>query len=98
MPSYNWPLTVALILACLPGLVTIAKILPTLLAKVPVKPDRKSPPLRTLKALSLVQTLILISLAAALGTAAAPRVGLQAPAFAALVSGVNPSGPRWHQR
>jgi hypothetical protein len=87
MSSYNWPLTIALIVACLPGVVTVAKMLPALLAKIPTKPDRQLPPLRTLQAASVAQTLVLISLATALGTAAAPRVGLQAPAFEALVAG-----------
>jgi len=87
---FNWPLFLCLVVISVPGLlVSIPGLIKTLektvLGKLP--PDKKVPPRSILTILSCLQTLLLITLAAAVGTILAPRVGLGAPFFEALVSG-----------
>ena len=87
---FNWLLFIALVVVCVPGmLVTIPTAIRsvTRLAADQVQAGKSLPSRQVLVAASLVQTLLLVAIAAAAGTALAPRVGLAAPFFQALVSG-----------
>jgi hypothetical protein len=86
---FNWPLFLVLVLVCVPGvLVTIPNAIQVTVAAAGSLPaGRTLPSRRTILVASLVQTMLLVVLAAAAGTALAPRVGLAAPFFEALVSG-----------
>lgn len=78
----NWPLTFALVLVCIPGLVvTVPRLINTLQTTIEsrLRPGQRPPAQSTLAAVSIAQNLIIVSIAAAIGTALAPRVGLRAP-------------------
>lgn len=90
----NWPLTVALVLVCIPGIVvTMPRLINTFQTTIEsrMRPGQRPPAQSTLAAVSIAQNLIIVSIAAAIGTALAPRVGLRAPFFEALILG----GPLW---
>ena len=87
---FNWALFLCLVGVCIPGaLVTIPQALSTIektiLSRLPA--DKKIPSKPVLIVLSVAQSLILVAIAAAVGTALAYRVDLQAPFFEALISG-----------
>ena len=87
---FDWPLFLCLLLACVPGvIVTIPSTIRTItrVAQERLPPDQEMPSLGVMIAASAVQSLILFAIAAAAGTALAPRVGLEAPVFEALVDG-----------
>lgn len=91
---FDWLLFLCLVGVSTPGsVVAIPQVLNTLektiLSNLPV--DTKIPPKPILIVVSVAQSLILVVVAAAVGTAVAYRVDLQAPFFEALVSG----GPIW---
>jgi hypothetical protein len=87
---FNWPLFLCLVLVGIPGLVAatpnlVAHLEKTTMAKLP---PGKTPPSRGVLVATIVgQSLLLLAAAPAVGTALAPRLGLRAPFFEALVSG-----------
>jgi hypothetical protein len=87
---FNWRLFIVLVLICVPGLVVSAPRLirsmqRTIVSNAP--PGRTLPSTTVLATLVVLQNLAIVAVAAAVGTALAPRVGLRAPFFEALVSG-----------
>jgi len=87
---FDWALFVCLVIVCIPGiLITVSGALKTMEGRIHESlPEGKQPPPRAVLILaSTVQSVILIAIAAAVGTLLAPRVGLGAPFFEALVSG-----------
>lgn len=87
---FNWVLFLCLVgVSALGAIVAISQLLNTLektvLSKLPA--GTKIPPKPILIVVSVTQSLILVAVAAAVGTAVAYRVDLQAPFFEALVSG-----------
>lgn len=87
---FNWPLFLCLVLVSVPGL---AVAIPTLMRRLEktaaerLPSDRPLPPMPVIVAASMAQSLLFVSVAAAVGALLAPRVGLSAPFFEALVSG-----------
>jgi hypothetical protein len=87
---FNWPLFLILVVVCVPGLLVA---IPNLMQRLTqtagdrLPSDRPLPARWVIVTASLVQSLLLVSIAAAVGTALTPRVGLGAPFFEALVSG-----------
>jgi hypothetical protein len=87
---FNWPLFLCLVLISVPGLVVA---IPNLMRRLEttaadrLPSDRPLPPRPVIVAASMVQSLLFVSVAAAIGTLLAPRIGLSAPVFEALVSG-----------
>ena len=87
---FDWRLFLVLVLVCVPGvLVVVPAALSSAEATARKRlPEGKEMPRReVMLAATLVQTFLLIAIAAAAGTALAPRVGLGAPFFEALVAG-----------
>jgi len=86
---FNWPLFLILVIICIPGLiVAIPSSLKLMQGMTESQKGRgqKQPSRQTIIIASFVQSLILVIIAAAVGTALAPRAGLDAPFFAALVT------------
>jgi len=87
---FDWKLFLVLVLVCVPGVLVIV---PGALSSAEATgrkrlPEGKEMPRREVMfAATLVQTFLFIAIAAAAGTALAPRVGLGAPFFEALVAG-----------
>lgn len=91
---FNWALFLILVGVSVPGvIVAIPQLLNTLEKTILNKlPEGKTIPAKSvLIIITMTQSLILIAVAAAVGTALSYRVGLHAPFFEALVSG----GPLW---
>ncbi|MFN2226479.1 MAG: CPBP family intramembrane glutamic endopeptidase [Anaerolineae bacterium] len=89
---FDWLLFLSLVLASIPGLlVAIPNLMERLVntAADRLPPDKPLPPRAVVIGASMAQSLVLVAAAAAVGTALAPRVGLAAPVFEALVSGNN---------
>lgn len=87
---FEWRLFVCLVLVCIPGIViTVGGALRTMERQIKENlPEGKDLPARAvLMLVSSIQSLVLVSIAAAVGTLLAPRVGLGAPVFEALVAG-----------
>lgn len=87
---FDWTLLITLVLVCIPGvLLGVHSTLATLdrLGKQRLRPGKKMPPVPVLLALAAVQSLLLVGVAAAIGTATAPRTGLKAPFFQVLADG-----------
>jgi hypothetical protein len=87
---FDWYLFICLVLACIPGvLITVRGTMATLerLAHQNLRPGQGMPPRPVMMLASVVQTLVIVALAAAAGTALAPRVGLYAPFIEALAAG-----------
>jgi hypothetical protein len=87
---FDWELFACLVIACIPGiLITVSGALKAMEGRIQASlPEGKEPPPRAVLILaSSIQSLILMAVAAAVGTLLAPRVGLGAPFFEALVSG-----------
>jgi len=87
---FDWVLFLCLVGVCIPGvIVAIPQVFSitekTILSRLPA--DKKIPPKPVLIVLTIAQSLILVAIAAAVGTALAYRVDLKAPFFEALVSG-----------
>ena len=79
-----------LVLVGVPGLLVAIPNLMQRLEKTAASrlpPGKALPPRPVLVAATLGQSLILVAVASAVGTALTPRVGLEAPFFKALVSG-----------
>ena len=92
---FNWILFIYLVLVCIPGmLIAVRGALDTIskLAANKLPPGKEMPPRPVILLASTVQSLILIAVPAAIGTAVAHRVDLHAPFFEALVVG----GPLWN--
>ena len=87
---FNWTLSTCLVLVCIPGMpITGRGLLKTLckLAADKLPPGKELPPMPVLLLASIVQSLILIAVSAAIGTTVAYRVDLYAPFFEALAIG-----------
>jgi hypothetical protein len=87
---FDWLLFLVLVLVSLPGLLIAIPNLMRRLEKTAVDrlpPDKSLPPRAVIVAATLIQSTLLVAAASAAGTALAPRVGLAAPFFEALVSG-----------
>ncbi len=87
---FNWSLFLVLVLVSVPGLlVTIPNLMGRLesAAAERLPPDKPLPARPVIVAATMAQSLLLVAIAAALGTALASHVGLAAPFFQALVSG-----------
>jgi hypothetical protein len=97
---FNWALFFCLTAVCLPGLVVaIPKVLKslekTIISNMPE--GKKIPPKSVLVMITIIQSLVLVAIAAAIGVALAHRVDLQAPFFEALVSGGALADALWPQ-
>ena len=79
----NWRTAALLALVALPGVVATALVAIPLLVDVSTIPGE----LETLQLASALQGVFLVLVAAFLGAAAAPRVGVSAPAISAIASG-----------
>jgi len=87
---FDWRLFLVLVLVCVPGvLVVVPGALSSAEATARKRlPEGKEMPRREVMfVVTVVQTLAFVAIAAAAGTALAPRVGLGAPFFEALVAG-----------
>lgn len=87
---FNWGLFLVLVLACVPGvLVIVPGAVSTIEETARTRPPKgkKLPQRGVMLAAVVVQTLVFVAIATAAGTALAPRVGLGAPVFEALVAG-----------
>jgi hypothetical protein len=87
---FNWSLFICLTLVCIPGILVITPSTIKTVERVARErmPADQDMPSRTVVVLaSALQSLVLMAIAAAVGTALAPRVGLGAPFFEALVAG-----------
>jgi hypothetical protein len=87
---FDWALFFCLVLVCVPGLLVAIPTLMQRLEKTAMEtlpPDRTLPTRPVMIGAALAQSLLLVSVAAAVGTALAPQVGLDAPFFEALVAG-----------
>ncbi|MDQ4075128.1 MAG: CPBP family intramembrane metalloprotease [Chloroflexota bacterium] len=87
---FNWMLILILVAVSVPGILVAAPGLiesqmKTMLAKLPA--DKELPSKATLTMLTVVQSLVIVTVLAAVGSVLAPRVGLAAPFFEGLVSG-----------
>lgn len=85
---FNWSLFILIVLVSVPGLIVSApKLIGSLERSIRtnLRPGQKSPSATNLTLLAFAQNLVFILLAAAVGTALAPRVGLGAPFFQALI-------------
>lgn len=87
---FNWSLFLCLVLISLPGLLAaipnlMGRLEPTAADKLP--PGKSLPPRAVVIAATMALSLLFVAIAAAVGTALVPRVGLAAPFFEALVSG-----------
>jgi membrane protease YdiL (CAAX protease family) len=87
---FNWSLFICLVLVCIPGILVITlSTIKTVqrVARERMPADQEMPSRAVVALASALQTLVLMAIAAAVGTALAPRVGLGAPFFEALVAG-----------
>jgi hypothetical protein len=87
-------LFVVLIVVCVPGvLVTVPRTIKMIgnLAQEKLPPGKEMPPMPVLVIASVVQSLAVLAVPGAIGTAVAHQVGLRAPVFEALLDGV----PLW---
>lgn len=87
---FNWSLFLILVAVCVPGiLVAMPRLLTQMegLIANQAAPQQKRPSRETLAAVAVAQYLVIAAVFAAIGTALAPRVGLEAPFFAALAAG-----------
>jgi hypothetical protein len=86
---FDWALWLVLLLVCVPGVLVSIPRLTATVEKIALnrgETDRPLPPRPVLFLLQVIQLLIFIGILDALGVALAPRVGLSAPFFSALVS------------
>lgn len=91
---FDWALWFVLLVICIPGIVVSLPRLTATIEKLVARqgePDRPLPPRPTLFLLQFTQLLIFVGILDAVGVALAPRVGLSAPFFSALVS----DAPAW---
>lgn len=87
---FNWQLLLLLISVCIPGIIlTVPRSLDRMMPRFgdQLAESRQLPSRSVLVLLSTLQSTLLIALFAALGVYAAPRVGLSAPFFEAIISG-----------
>ncbi|MCP4165241.1 MAG: CPBP family intramembrane metalloprotease [Chloroflexi bacterium] len=86
---FNWPLFTILVLVCIPGLIVATPGSIAIIekqARAQSKSGQQAPSRSILILAALVQSVVLVLIAAAVGVALAPRVGLGAPVFEALVT------------
>lgn len=87
---FNWSLFICLTLVCIPGILAITpSTIETVerVAREQMPADQEMPSRAVVVLASALQSLVLMTIAAAVGTVLAPRVGLGAPFFEALVAG-----------
>jgi membrane protease YdiL (CAAX protease family) len=90
---FNFTLFFLLVLIAIPGLVvTIPRQMSSILSLVPRQGNsrRGGPSHRTILIISFVQNLILVVIAAAVGTALVPRIGFLTPIFTSVTTGKPP--------
>ena len=91
---FDWAVFALLVAICIPGLVITA---PRLIAALQttieanLRPGQTLPSQPVLAGISVLQNVVIVTIAAAIGTALAHRVGLGAPFFEALAA----RGPLW---
>ena len=84
---FNWALFILIVLVSIPGLVVTAPKLTATIERATRNSSQELPSKTVLTLLAFAQNLVFIILAAAVGTALTPRVGLGAPFFQALIEG-----------
>lgn len=87
---FNWSLFGLLIAICIPGLIiSIPRLIEALQTTIQanLRPGQKLPSQTVLVGVSIMQNLVIIAVASAIGTVLAPRIGLHAPFFEAFVAG-----------
>ena len=87
---FDWVLFIVLVGVCVPGaLIQGPRMIKTFMSAMEGKAStgKRVPPPLVLNIVSFIQTLVLIALPAAVGTALAQRVGLGAPFFESLIAG-----------
>lgn len=86
---FSWPLFLILVLICIPGLIVAipssVKLMQGMM-KGQKGRGQKQPSRQAIMVASFFQSLALVAIAAAVGTALAPQAGLSAPFFEALVT------------
>lgn len=87
MIDFSWKLLIVLVIASIPGALTLLPFVSKLVKTHEPPSGRKIPPMPVLQLLTVAQTLVIVAIASAIGTALAPRVGLHTPAFEALAGG-----------
>jgi hypothetical protein len=88
--TFDWLLFGCLVVVCVPGVVIAARGSLAMIerrAQEGLAPGKELPPRAVLVLASTLQSLVLVAVAAAVGTVLAPQVGLEAPAFEALAAG-----------
>jgi membrane protease YdiL (CAAX protease family) len=75
------------VIASVPGALTTLPLVSALMCSYTPPPGKSAPPAALVRVLGVIQPLVLVAIAASIGIALAPRVGLRAPAFEALVAG-----------
>src|SRR3990167_3609109 len=81
---FNWNLFFILIIACLPGILFLIPTNKIIYASLPRLTTKKIPSQNKFIIISVIQTLLLVGIAAAFGTAVAHKVNLHAPFLEAL--------------
>jgi len=76
-----------LVIASVPGSLTTLPLVSRMVASYLPPPGKKVPPAPVINLLAVIQTLVIVTIASAIGTALAHRAGLHAPAFEALADG-----------
>lgn len=83
---FNFPLFILLLLASMPGIFIVSYRQVDTLRRTVARSKGPVPSRSNLVILGIVQNTILVAIAAAIGTALAPRVGLSAPVFEAIAN------------
>lgn len=86
---FDWAVFAVLVAICIPGLViTAPRLIEALQTTIEanLRPGQKLPSQPVLAGLSILQNVVIVTIAAAIGTALAHRGGLGAPFFGALVA------------
>jgi hypothetical protein len=91
---FDWIMFTVLVGICIPGvLITVPGTIKMIgaLAQDKLPPGRELPPMPVLASVSVLQSLVVLAMPAAIGALVAHHVGLRAPVFEVLLSG----GPLW---
>lgn len=90
---FNWLLFTVLVLICLPGLfIGMPRLISSLQSTIAanLKPGQKLPPYAILVGVGIVQNVIIVAIAAAVGVVTRAHTGLDAPILNAFLSGKIP--------
>jgi hypothetical protein len=86
----NWLVFLCLLVISLPGIVvTVSSSVKSMESKIKesVRPGKKMPPMKVIVALGILQSMILVVIADAVGSITTPLIGFSAPFFEALTTG-----------